>query len=105
MTILDPGDFAHRRRGGKAGGRKGPPDPDDAWPVVLAAHPEAWLLVVGEGSERNSLEGQAASLGIAEHIVFTGRREDVPAVTAALDVAVLPSYRRRRASAFWRPWL
>jgi glycosyltransferase involved in cell wall biosynthesis len=25
--------------------------------------------------------------------VFTGRREDVPAVTAALDVAVLPSYR------------
>ena len=65
----------------------------DAWPLVLAAHPEAWLLIVGEGSERNSLEGQAASLGIADHIVFTGRREDVPAVTAALDVAVLPSYR------------
>jgi glycosyltransferase involved in cell wall biosynthesis len=65
----------------------------DAWPLVLAAQPEAWLLVVGEGSERNSLEGQAAALGIADHIVFTGRREDVPAVTAALDVAVLPSYR------------
>jgi glycosyltransferase involved in cell wall biosynthesis len=65
----------------------------DCWPLVLAAHPEAWLLIVGEGSERNSLEGQAASLGIADHIVFTGRREDVPAVTAALDVAVLPSYR------------
>ena len=26
-------------------------------------------------------------------MIFTGRREDVPAVTAALDVAVLPSYR------------
>ena len=65
----------------------------DAWPVVLEAHPEAWLLIVGEGSERNSLEAQAASLGIADHVVFTGRREDVPAVTAALDVAVLPSYR------------
>jgi glycosyltransferase involved in cell wall biosynthesis len=25
--------------------------------------------------------------------VFTGRRDDVPSVTAALDVAVLPSYR------------
>ena len=25
--------------------------------------------------------------------MFTGRRDDVPAVTAALDVAVLPSYR------------
>jgi glycosyltransferase involved in cell wall biosynthesis len=26
-------------------------------------------------------------------VVFTGRRDDVPAVTAAIDVAVLPSYR------------
>jgi glycosyltransferase involved in cell wall biosynthesis len=65
----------------------------DAWPLVLAAHPEAWLLIVGEGSERNALEAQAASLGISGRVVFTGRREDVPAVTAALDVAVLPSYR------------
>jgi glycosyltransferase involved in cell wall biosynthesis len=65
----------------------------DAWPLVLAAHPEAWLLVVGEGSERDSLESQAASLGIADRVVFTGRREDVPAVTAALDISVLPSYR------------
>jgi len=65
----------------------------EAWPLVLAAHPEAWLLIVGEGSERNSLEAQAGSLGISDHVVFTGRREDVPAVTAALDVAVLPSYR------------
>ncbi|MGD0123492.1 MAG: glycosyltransferase [Candidatus Limnocylindrales bacterium] len=65
----------------------------EAWPLVLAAHPEAWLLVVGEGSERDSLEAQAASLGISRRVVFTGRREDVPAVTAALDISVLPSYR------------
>jgi glycosyltransferase involved in cell wall biosynthesis len=65
----------------------------DAWPVVLATHPDAWLLIVGEGSERNSLEAQVASLGISDRVVFTGRREDMPAVTAALDVAVLPSYR------------
>jgi glycosyltransferase involved in cell wall biosynthesis len=65
----------------------------DAWPSVIAAHPEAWLLVVGEGSEREALEHQAEVLGITGQIVFAGRREDVPAVTAALDVAVLPSYR------------
>jgi glycosyltransferase involved in cell wall biosynthesis len=65
----------------------------DAWPVVLESHPDARLLIVGEGSERNSLEAQAASLGVSERVVFTGRREDVPAVTAALDIAVLPSYR------------
>ena len=32
-------------------------------------------------------------LRIAHRVIFTGRRDDVPAVTAALDVAVLPSYR------------
>ena len=36
----------------------------DAWPDVLAAVPDAWLLIVGEGSERDSLEAEAASLGI-----------------------------------------
>ena len=65
----------------------------DAWPLVLAAVPKAWLLIVGEGSERDSLEAQADILGISGRVVFTGRREDVPAVTAALDISVLPSYR------------
>jgi glycosyltransferase involved in cell wall biosynthesis len=65
----------------------------DAWPLVLAAVPNAWLLIVGEGSERDSLEAQADILGISGRVVFTGRREDVPAVTAALDISVLPSYR------------
>jgi glycosyltransferase involved in cell wall biosynthesis len=65
----------------------------EAWPHVLAAVPNAWLLIVGEGSERDSLVAQADLLGISGRVVFTGRREDVPAVTAALDVAVLPSYR------------
>ena len=72
---------------------KGHPTLLDAWPAVLRRVPEARLLVVGEGSRRAPLEAQAAALGIAERVVFTGRRDDVPAVTAALDVAVLPSYR------------
>jgi glycosyltransferase involved in cell wall biosynthesis len=72
---------------------KGHPTLLDAWPLVLERCPEAYLLVVGEGSRQLQLEEQAARLGIAERVVFTGRRDDVPAVTAALDVAVLPSYR------------
>ena len=55
--------------------------------------PDAYLLIVGEGSRREALEAQARDLRIAHRVVFTGRRDDVPAVTAALDVAVLPSYR------------
>jgi glycosyltransferase involved in cell wall biosynthesis len=72
---------------------KGHPTLLDAWPGVLRAVPDAYLLVVGEGSRRDALEAQARALRIADRVVFTGRRDDVPAVTAALDVAVLPSYR------------
>ncbi|CAN5669527.1 glycosyltransferase [soil metagenome] len=83
----------------------------DAWPAVLKRVPETRLLIVGEGSRREALEAQARGLGLlgdecagercvgtrrarpGAKVVFTGRRDDVPAVTAALDVAVLPSYR------------
>lgn len=65
----------------------------EAWPLVLAQVPGAYLLVVGEGSRLEALTTQAHDLGVADRVVFTGRRDDVPAVTAALDVAVLPSYR------------
>ncbi|HJW23028.1 MAG TPA: glycosyltransferase [Candidatus Limnocylindrales bacterium] len=84
---------------------KGHPTLLEAWPRVLASVPDAHLLVVGEGSRHDELLAQAASLGLlgsepsnprselGRRVVFTGRRDDVPAVTAALDVAVLPSYR------------
>jgi len=72
---------------------KGHPTLLEAWPAVLERVPNAWLLVVGEGSRCEALGAQARELGIDGRVVFTGRRDDVPAVTAALDVAVLPSYR------------
>jgi glycosyltransferase involved in cell wall biosynthesis len=72
---------------------KGHPTLLEAWPLVLRAVPDAYLLIVGEGSRRQALEAQARDLHVAHRVVFTGRRDDVPAVTAALDVAVLPSYR------------
>ena len=72
---------------------KGHPTLLEAWPLVLRQVPESYLLIVGEGSRREALEAQARELRIAHRVVFTGRRDDVPAVTAALDVAVLPSYR------------
>jgi glycosyltransferase involved in cell wall biosynthesis len=90
---------------------KGHPTLLEAWPRVLARVPAARLLIVGEGSQREQLEAQADALGLlgeqcegdrcvgtrgarpGAKVVFTGLRDDVPAVTAALDVAVLPSYR------------
>ena len=65
----------------------------EAWPHVLRACPDAYLLIVGEGSRRDFLEQWASAHRVGHRVVFTGRRDDIPAVTAALDVAVLPSWR------------
>ena len=72
---------------------KGHPTLIEAWPQVLAAFPDASLLIIGEGSRCEALGEQAHALGLAKSVIFTGRRDDVPAVTKSLDVAVLPSYR------------
>ncbi|MEO7296646.1 MAG: glycosyltransferase family 4 protein, partial [Candidatus Limnocylindria bacterium] len=63
----------------------------EAMPAILEAAPDAWLVIVGEGSQADALKAQAAAL--SERIVFTGRRDDVSSLTADLTVAVLPSLR------------
>ncbi len=72
---------------------KGHPTLLEAWPQVLAQVPHAYLLIVGEGSRLDALREIVQRLGVERHVIFTGRRDDIPAVTAAFDVAVLPSYR------------
>jgi glycosyltransferase involved in cell wall biosynthesis len=64
-----------------------------AMPAILDESPDAWLAIVGEGTEADALRAQAASLGIAGRVVFTGRRDDVTAITADLTIALLPSLR------------
>ena len=72
---------------------KGHPTLLEAWPLVLEQVPGAYLIIVGEGSRQSALRQIAREQGIERHVIFTGRRDDIPAVTASLDVAVLPSYR------------
>jgi glycosyltransferase involved in cell wall biosynthesis len=72
---------------------KGHPTLLEAWPIVLRSAPEAYLLIVGEGSRLDALHDIAREMRILHRVVFTGRRDDIPAITAAFDVAVLPSYR------------
>lgn len=59
--------------------------------AILAAHPETVLMIIGDGPQREELEAYARELRIEQSTIFTGRREDMPSVYAALDVVVLPS--------------
>jgi len=59
---------------------------------VLAVYPNAKFVFVGDGPARAEWEALAISLGIASKVVFAGRRDDMPAVYASLDIVVLPSF-------------
>jgi glycosyltransferase involved in cell wall biosynthesis len=58
---------------------------------VARSHPRARFLVVGDGGLRGQLEDQAARLGIADRVIFTGERKDVARLLAGMDVFVIPS--------------
>jgi glycosyltransferase involved in cell wall biosynthesis len=65
----------------------------EAFAVVAARHPEARLVLAGEGPERRRLERLAGRLGVAERVRLLGEvpHERVPQVLEGLDVFAMPS--------------
>lgn len=53
--------------------------------------PDTEFVLVGDGPLRQQLENEASSLGLGASAIFLGDRQDMPAVLASLDVAVLTS--------------
>ena len=56
--------------------RKGFDRSIEAWPQVLRRHPDAHLLIVGNGPQRAELEALIARHGIAESVTLTGPVSD-----------------------------
>jgi phosphatidylinositol alpha-1,6-mannosyltransferase len=77
--------------------RKGQDTLVRAWPRVLRDHPEARLLLVGDGPDRLRLTRMVARRRLDESVVFAGSVpwEDVPAYTDAGDVFAMPCRTRR----------
>jgi glycosyltransferase involved in cell wall biosynthesis len=50
------------------------------------------VLLVGDGPLRAPLSEKATSLGIADRVLITGVRDDMPTVLAAMDAFALPSH-------------
>ncbi|MBN2438703.1 MAG: glycosyltransferase [Deltaproteobacteria bacterium] len=63
----------------------------EAFKSVLAAHPDATLLVVGDGPRRTEIETRARQLAIDRKAIFTGLRTDIDALLGISDVCLLPS--------------
>lgn len=62
-----------------------------AAPRVFSRHTNCRFVLVGDGPCRQDLESLSAQLGIADRVLFTGVRNDMPQVYASIDLLVLPS--------------
>lgn len=62
-----------------------------AFADVARVQPDVDLVLAGDGPLRGALEGQAATLGIADRVKFLGVRRDVPQILQAADVFALTS--------------
>jgi len=65
----------------------------EAFAVVAGRHPQARLVLAGEGPERQRLERLAARLGLGRRVRFLGEvpHEQVPEVLQQLDIFAMPS--------------
>lgn len=62
-----------------------------AFERVVNVNAHARLVLVGDGSLAKTLHEEAARLGLAGRVVFTGSRRDVPYLLRAMDLFVFPS--------------
>jgi sugar transferase (PEP-CTERM/EpsH1 system associated) len=62
-----------------------------AFATLAPSHPEAVLVIAGDGPCRPALTRLIEDLGMASRVHLLGARPDVPAVLAAMDLFVLPS--------------
>ena len=72
------------------------PEKNHAWTLEVFArfvqlHPNAKLLLPGDGALREQLVQKAQALGIRDWVLFCGRRSDMPRIYAAMDVLIMPS--------------
>lgn len=63
----------------------------EAWPLILRDRPQARLLVIGFGAERERFEAAAAEFG--DRVIFTGRldHEELADVLPLCEALVVPS--------------
>ena len=64
----------------------------DVFKSVHDKHPNAVLLLVGDGPLKEAFEQKIDELGLRDHVIFAGVRSDVPKILSAMDVFVFPSF-------------
>ena len=65
----------------------------EAFAKLHEKNTDSVLLLVGEGELQQQTAQKAAAFGVAENVIMTGNRNDVPALLSAMDIFAFPSIR------------
>ncbi|NLW51389.1 MAG: glycosyltransferase [Candidatus Brocadiaceae bacterium] len=109
-SVTDPGQFVHAAQDPQLRARLGIPgdalvvgnigalvDHKDhrtlleACRTVRDERPDTWVVIVGDGPLRAAIESKARSLHMADRLVLTGFRQDIPQLIRTFDVFALSS--------------
>ncbi len=60
---------------------------------IVRREPRIKFMFVGDGKLREELEQQARERGIGQHVIFTGKRDDIPSLLEISDISILPSFK------------
>jgi len=63
----------------------------EAAELVMKKLPKTKFIIVGDGSLRTSLEGQAVGAGLGKNVIFAGWRDDAAGLIPAFNLLALPS--------------
>jgi glycosyltransferase involved in cell wall biosynthesis len=66
----------------------------DVTKSLVESFPGLKLVIIGDGEEREILEKMRSDLGLGDHVILTGLRDDVEKLLPALDVYVQPTIGR-----------
>ena len=64
----------------------------EAAKILIEKRKDTKFVIAGNGPRYNHLVEKAKSMGITNHVLFLGYRDDIPDILSMLDVVVLPSY-------------
>lgn len=79
---------------GRLAAAKGVPVLIDAMPQILAAHPDAYLTLIGDGPDRAKLQAQVQRLRLSDAVRFAGyqNQDEVAQALSHSAIFVLPSF-------------
>lgn len=78
---------------GRVSSSKGYGDLLLALEILSQTHPEVGLAIVGTGRLYDEISHQILHLGLCDHVIMLGVRDDVPQLLAAADIYVSSSHR------------